>query len=114
MPHANKVATAAKTSATSAKAAVEATITLKHIADDLSEGHDLPKKLAEAVLGDLMAIAIQHLKKGDKIRLTGLGILQVARACRRMGRNPATGEAIEIAASKKIAFRPAKKLKEAV
>jgi DNA-binding protein HU-beta len=62
----------------------------------------------------LVTLATRHLKKGDKIRLTGLGILQVRKRAARMGRNPATGEAIEIKASKKIAFRPAKELKEAV
>ena len=76
--------------------------------------HDLPKKVAEAVLGDLVTLAAQHLKKGDKIRLTALGILQVRALPARMGRNPATGESISIAASKKIAFRPAKELKEAM
>jgi DNA-binding protein HU-beta len=54
------------------------------------------------------------LTKGDKIRLSGLGILQVRSQEARMGRNPATGESIQIAASEKIAFRPAKELKEAV
>ena len=66
------------------------------------------------MLGDLVALTTRHLKKGDKIRLTGLGILQVRKRAARMGRNPATGEAIKIKASKKIAFRPAKELKEAV
>jgi DNA-binding protein HU-beta len=56
----------------------------------------------------------EHLAKRDKIRLTGLGILQVRVREARMGRNPATGASIEIAASKKIAFRPAKELKESV
>jgi DNA-binding protein HU-beta len=72
------------------------------------------KKQAEAVLGDLVTLTTRHLKKGAKIRLTGLGILQVRKRAARMGRNPATGEAIKIKASKKIAFRPAKELKEAV
>jgi DNA-binding protein HU-beta len=71
-------------------------------------------KQAEAVLGDMVTLTTRHLKKGDKIRLTGLGILQVRKRAARMGRNPATGEAIKIKASRKIAFRPAKKLKEAV
>ena len=61
-----------------------------------------------------MALATRHLKKGDKIRLTGLGILQVRKLAARMGRNPATGEAIKIKASKKIAFRASKDLKELV
>ena len=98
----------------SAKAATQPTVTLKHLAAALSDSHDLPKKQAEAVLGDLVTLTTRHLKKGDKIRLTGLGILQVRKRAARMGRNPATGEAIKIKASKKIAFRPAKELKEAV
>jgi DNA-binding protein HU-beta len=96
------------------KAAPQMTVTLKHLAAALSDSHDLPKKQAEAVLGDLVTLTTRHLKKGDKIRLTGLGILQVRKRAARMGRNPATGESIKIKASKKIAFRPAKELKEAV
>jgi DNA-binding protein HU-beta len=110
----NKAAVPAKKVAAPAKAAPQVTITLKQIAAELAEGHDLPRKIAEAVLGDLVALATQHLKKRDKIRLTGLGILQVRARDARMGRNPATGASIKIAASKKIAFRPAKELKEAV
>lgn len=117
---AKKVAPAAKVSAPPKKAAApvkaapQVTITLKQFAAELANTHDLPKKLAEAVLGDLVTLATQYLKKGDKIRLTGLGILQVRARPARMGRNPATGEAIKIAASRKIAFRAAKELKEAV
>ena len=96
------------------QAAPQITVTLKQIAAELAEGHDLPKQRTEAVLSDLVALATRHLKNGDKIRLTGLGILQVQQRAARMGRNPATGEAIQIKASKKIAFRPAKELKEAV
>jgi DNA-binding protein HU-beta len=107
-----KAAAPAKKSA--AKAVPQVTITLKQIAATLAEGHDLPKKVAEVVLADLVTLATSHLKKGDKIRLTGLGILQVRARPARMGRNPATGESIKIAASKKIAFRPAKELKDAV
>jgi DNA-binding protein HU-beta len=114
MPLAKKAAPTAKKAAASPKAVVQVTITLKHLAAALSDGHDLPKKQAEAVLGDLVTLATRHLKKGNKIRLTGLGILQVRKRAARMGRNPATGEAIKIKASKKIAFRPAKELKEAV
>jgi DNA-binding protein HU-beta len=76
MPPAKKAAPAAKKAAP-AKAAPQATITLKHLAAALSDSHDLPKKQAEAVLRDLVTLTIRHLKKGDKIRLTGLGILQV-------------------------------------
>jgi DNA-binding protein HU-beta len=119
MPPAKKAAPTAKKAAASSKAvpvkaAVQATVTLKHLAASLADSHDLAKKQAEAVLGDLVTLATKHLKKGDKIRLTGLGFLHVGSRAARMGRNPATGEAIKIKASKKIAFRPAKELKEAV
>ena len=113
-PVAKKGAAAPVKKAVAAKAAPQVTITLKQIAAQLAEGHDLPKKVAEAVLADLVTVATTHLKKGDKVRLTGLGILQVRAREARTGRNPATGESIEIAASRKIAFRPAKELKDTV
>jgi DNA-binding protein HU-beta len=74
----------------------------------------VPKKHAETLLADLVTLVGKHLKKGDRIRIAGLGILQVRKRAARMGRNPATGEAIKIKASKKVAFRAAKELKEAV
>ena len=98
----------------SAKAAPQATVTLKQMAAEVAEGHDLSKKQAEAALGALMTLATRHLQNGDKIRLTGLGVLQVQSRPSRMGRHPGTGETIQIKASKKIAFRAAKELKEAV
>jgi DNA-binding protein HU-beta len=110
-PAAKKGASVTKAAA---KAAPQVTITLKQIAAELAVGHDLPKKQAESLLSELVAVTTRHLKKGDKIRLSGLGILQVKSRAARMGRNPATGAAIQIKASKKIAFRPAKELKEAV
>jgi DNA-binding protein HU-beta len=96
------------------KAAAPITVTLKHLAATLSEEHEMSKKQAEAVLTDLVTNVTKHLKKGDRIRIVGLGILQVRKRAARMGRNPATGEQIHIKASKKVAFRPAKELKEAV
>ena len=110
---AKKAATPAK-KAVPAKAAPQATITLKHIAAELAEGHDLTKKATEGVLDDFVALITRQLVKGDKIRLSGLGILQVRDRPARTARNPATGESVAVAASKKIAFRPAKELKNAV
>ena len=65
-------------------------------------------------LGDLVGLVTKHLKKGDRIRIGGLGILVVRKRAARMGRNPATGAPIQIKASKKVAFRAAKELKESV
>jgi DNA-binding protein HU-beta len=92
----------------------QATVTLKQLANALADKHALPKKTANEVVGDLVGLIGKHLKKGDKVRVPALGIFQVRRRPARMGRNPATGEAIKIKASKKIAFRPAKELKESV
>ena len=91
-----------------------ATVTLKHLAASLAETHEMSKKQAEAVLGDFVGNIVKHLKKGERIRIGGLGILQVRKRAARMGRNPATGEAIQIKASKKVAFRASKELKESV
>ena len=97
-----------------AKTATPATITLKHLAAAIAEDQELSKKQAEAILTDLMTRITKHLKKGERIRIVGLGILQVRKRAARIGRNPATGEAIQIKASKKVAFRAAKELREAV
>jgi DNA-binding protein HU-beta len=96
------------------KAATPATITLKHLAAAIAEQQELSKRQAEAILTDLVTMITTHLKKGERIRIVGLGILQVRKRAARMGRNPATGEQIEIKASKKVAFRASKELKEAV
>lgn len=97
-----------------AAAGTTPTVSLRQIAAALAEKHEMSKKQAGAVLEDLVTMVTKHLKKGDKVRITGLGILQVRKRPARMGRNPATGEAIKIKASKKVAFRAAKELKEAV
>ena len=92
----------------------QTTISMKQLAATLAGDHEMPKKQTEAILGDLVNLVTKHLKKGDRIRLVGLGVLVVRKRAARMGRNPATGEPIQIKASKKVAFRAAKELKEAV
>ena len=89
-------------------------LTLRHIAEKLSEMHEMPKRQANEMLTQVVEMIAKSLKKGDKIRLTGLGILQVRKRAARMGRNPQTGEPVKIKASKKIAFRAAKDLKESI
>ncbi|BBK40175.1 DNA-binding protein [Allostella vacuolata] len=90
------------------------TVSLRQLAATLAEKHEMPKKQASAVLEDLVGLVTTHLKQGDKVRITGLGILQVRKRPARQGRNPATGEPIEIKASSKVAFRASKDLKDAV
>ena len=90
------------------------TVTLKHLAAASAEQHQMTKRASEAFLGDLVGMITKHLKKGERVRIAGLGILQVRKRAARTGRNPATGEAIQIKAGKKVAFRAAKDLKMAV
>jgi DNA-binding protein HU-beta len=91
------------------------TVSLKHLAARLSEkSKDLSKKQATEILDTFFKFVVADLKKGNRIRISGFGILQVRKRAARMGRNPATGETISIPAKKKIAFRASKELKEAV
>jgi DNA-binding protein HU-beta len=104
----------AKTTKPTAATKTSRPMTLKHLAAALAEEHQLTKRAGEALLGDLVDLITKHLKKGERLRIAGLGILQVRKRAARMGRNPGTGEAIKIKASKKVAFRAAKELKLAV
>ncbi len=89
-------------------------VTLRQLASAVGEAHGISTKQANEVLAGTVALIGEHLKKGARIRIAGLGTLEVRKRAARMGRNPATGEAIEIKASKKVAFRAAKDLSEAV
>ncbi len=116
-PTAKKAAAApAKIEAVKAPAKPPAplTVTVKHLAAGLAEKHEMTKKLADSVVADMFEMVVTHLKDGDRVRIAGIGILEVKDRPARMGRNPATGAAIEIKASKKIAFRVAKELKDAI
>ena len=109
-----KTATAKKAAKATKAAKAQTTVTLRNLSDAIAEAHQLPKKQANAMLTEMVEMIAGHLKKGSRIRIGGLGILQVRHRAARMGRNPATGEAIKIKASKKIAFRPAKGLKQSI
>src|SRR5690349_10566569 len=105
---------AAAPPAATEKAAPATVVTLKTLFEELGAAHELPKKQAHAMMADLVNAVTKQLKKGARIRMSGLGTLEVRKRPARMGRNPATGASIKIKASKKIAFRAAKELKEAV
>jgi DNA-binding protein HU-beta len=107
-----KAAPAAKAAA--AKPAPVELITLRNLAATVSEEQGLSQKQTASVLAATIAQITVHLKKGARIRIAGLGTLEVRKRPARMGRNPATGEPLKIKASKKVAFRAAKDLSEAI
>ena len=90
------------------------TVPLSKIAGELAEKHEMSKKATSELLGAFIDLTVKNLKRGHKVRVTGLGIFQVKKRPARMGRNPATGEQIKIKASKKLAFRAAKEVKDAI
>jgi DNA-binding protein HU-beta len=100
--------------AATAKPKASKPITTKHLAYTLADQHQMTKKQGQQMLEDLVTLITKHLKKGERVKIAGLGILQVRKRAARMGRNPATGEAIKIKASKKVAFRATKELKLAI
>jgi DNA-binding protein HU-beta len=107
-----------KTPAAAPKAAAKPVkadiVTLRHLATEVAESHGMSQKQANEVLSGAVTAIGKHLKKGARIRIAGLGTLEVRKRAARMGRNPATGQAIKIKASKKVAFRAAKDLSEAI
>ena len=76
--------------------------------------NEVPKKMTKNIVQSFLEAVETHVAKGGKVRIDKLGILQVKDRAPRMGRNPQTGEEIKIPASKKVAFRVASSLKEAV
>ena len=88
-------------------------ISTKQLAYALAKKHKFTKKHSKEILGDLFGLITKHLKKRARVKIAGLGILQVRNRAARMGRNPMTGEPIQIKASKKVTFRPTKALKMA-
>jgi DNA-binding protein HU-beta len=89
-------------------------VTSKHLAYELAEQHQLSKTQGLELMEELVGTITEHLKKGERVKIAGLGILQVRNRAARMGRNPRTGEPLQIKASKKVAFRATKELKEAI
>ena len=80
----------------------------------MAENAELTKKDAEAALKAFIETVEKSLKAGDKVQIVGFGTFEVRTRGARTGRNPATGEAVEIAESKNAAFKSSKTLKDAI
>lgn len=80
----------------------------------IAQAADISKAAAERALDGTVAAITTSLKKGDMITLVGFGTFHVGDRAARSGRNPRTGETIQIKASKVPKFRAGKALKDAV
>ena len=91
-----------------------AKMTQTQLVRSLAEKCEVSNKVAKAFLDNLATTAIGEVKKNGMFVVTGLGRLVRVERKARMGRNPATGEAIKIAAKKVVKFRVAKSAKDAI
>jgi DNA-binding protein HU-beta len=84
---------------------------IDHVA---SSDEKLTKAQAKGLVDGILKTLADAAARGEEINLPGFGKFKVQAKPARTGRNPSTGAAIEIAASKKVVFQPAKALKDAV
>ena len=89
-------------------------MTQTQLVRSLAETGEVTNKQARAILDGLSSMAISEVKKNGLFVLPGIGRLVRVDRKARMGRNPATGEAIKIAAKKVVKFRVAKSAKDAI
>lgn len=89
-------------------------MTQSQVAAHLAEKIGITKKQAKSSLEELTSLVVRQLKKEGSLRLAGLGIFRKRKTKARVGRNPATGEPINIPARTRLRFTPAKSLKDSV
>ena len=82
--------------------------------DAVAEGADISKAAAARAVDAMMGAISDSLKEGDQVNLVGFGTFLIRERAARTGRNPRTGETINIAASKVPGFKAGKALKDAV
>ncbi len=86
----------------------------QELVDSVAKKTGLPKTKAQDAVQAIIETIKMSLKKGDEVRLVGFGTFSVAARAATTGRNPRTGEKINIPASKQPKFKAGKELKEAV
>ena len=80
----------------------------------LAEAAGVSRKQSDDILNSLIDTVVKSVKKGESVKIPGLGIFRLRKMKARMGRNPQTGEPIKIPARKKVGFSVAKTFKETV
>lgn len=84
------------------------------IIESIAGATNLPRRDAAAAYDAFLNAITRALQQGEKVNVAGLGAFSVADRAERAGRNPKTGEAITIPASRAVKFKPGKELKESV
>lgn len=89
-------------------------LTISDLTTALAAKQDITKKAAREQLDAVIGLITDTVVAGDTVRVTGFGSFEVKEREARTGRNPQTGETLEIPASKTVKFKPAPALKAAV
>ncbi|MBI4490082.1 MAG: HU family DNA-binding protein [Deltaproteobacteria bacterium] len=89
-------------------------MTKADLIDSVSNKAELPKQRAEEIVNAVFDDIIAALKNGDKVNISGFGTFSVSHRKARTGRNPKTGETIQIASSRAAKFKAGKTLKESL
>ena len=87
-------------------------MTKAQLVTKLAEAGGVSRKQADQMLDSLIETVVKSVKKGESVKIPGLGIFRLRKMKARMGRNPQTGEPIKIPARKKVGFSVAKTFKE--
>jgi integration host factor subunit beta len=87
-------------------------MTKAELVEEVSEKTGLPKKQAEIVVNTVFESIVETLKTGEKIELRGFGSFRIRQRDSRMGRNPKTGEKVDVPAKRIPYFKPGKELRE--
>jgi DNA-binding protein HU-beta len=89
-------------------------MTKSQLVSKLADESGVSKKQADELLNAVVETVIKSVKKGEPLKIPGLGVFRLRKMKARMGRNPQTGDPIKIAARKKVGFTVAKSFKETV
>jgi len=107
-------AVAAKKPAKRYKATPEGVSDRQHLMSIIQANTGCTAKAAKETMDDLIGTVTSSLKKNQKVQLVGFGAFTVAKRAARKGRNPFTGEAIRIKASKSVRFKAGQSLKRSI
>lgn len=89
-------------------------MTKADLIDSIASKLDMPKGQAERAVNTVFDDIVGALRNGDKVNISGFGTFTVSNRKARTGRNPKTGEPIDIPASRSAKFKPGKNLKDAL
>ena len=92
----------------------DTTMTKADLVEEVIRATELPRKESEAIVETIFESIIQALQTGDKIEIRGFGSFRTRQRKPRVGRNPKTGDRVDVPAKKIPFFKPSKELKDLV